>query len=74
MTKAEKQVLFDIVQIIQTLTVKTDALEGALVRKDVLLDSDRPALAKEYLQAALADLLAVRRSIASLPITGSGKG
>jgi hypothetical protein len=74
MTGAEKQVLSDIVLLIQTLTVKVDALEGALVRRGVIRDTDRPAIAEEYLQAALNDLARVRTSIASLPITGIVKG
>jgi hypothetical protein len=66
MTQPEKQVLFDIVQLIQTLTVKVDALEGALVRRGVIQDSDRPALAGVYAQAALNDLVGVRTAISSL--------
>jgi hypothetical protein len=66
MTQAEKQVLLDIVQLIQTLTVKVDALEGALVRRGVIQDSDRPALAGEYALAALNDLAPVRTAISSL--------
>jgi hypothetical protein len=74
MTQAEKNVLAEIVGLIQTLTVKVDALEGALIRRGVIRDSDRQTLAEEYLQAALNDLAAVRMSIASLPITGNAKG
>jgi hypothetical protein len=74
MTGTEKQVLSDIVQLIQTLTVKVDALEGALISKGLIQDSDRPAQAEKYLPAALSDLAAVRTSIASLSITGIVKG
>lgn len=74
MTNKEKDVLSQIVQLIQTLTIKVDALEGVLIRKGVVQDSDRPAIAEEYRQAALNDLAAVRMSIVSLPITENGKG
>jgi len=74
MTGAEKQVLSDIVQLIQTLTVKVDALEGVLVRRGVIQDTDRPTIEDQYLQAALNDLAMVRMSISSLPITGIVKG
>jgi hypothetical protein len=66
MTEAEKQVLLDLVQIIQTLTVKVDALEGVLVRRGVIQDLDRPALTGEYVQAALNDLAPVRTAISYL--------
>jgi hypothetical protein len=63
MTKAETDVLSSIVQIIQNLTVKVDALEGALIRRGAILAGDRPNLEPEYLQAALTDLSAVRSSL-----------
>lgn len=59
MTTDERNVLSAIVQLIQTLTVKVDALEGVLIRRGVIRDGDRPAIAEEYLQAALNDLAAV---------------
>ena len=74
MTQAEKKVFLDIAQIIQTLTVKVDALEGALIHRGVIQASDRPALADQYVQAALNDLAAVRTLISSLPITGIVRG
>lgn len=74
MTNEEKKVLTDIVSLIQTLMVKTDALEGALIRRGVILGTDRTAIADEYLRAALDDLAGVRMSIASLPTTESVKG
>ena len=74
MTKAEKQSLRDTFQIIQKLTVKVDALEGALIRRGAIQQTDREALELEYLLAAQGDLSAVRIALASLPITQNGIG
>lgn len=66
MTQQEVNALLQIVQVIQTLTIKVDALEGVLIRRGVIQDSDRPAIAAEYLQAALTDLAGVRNAISAL--------
>ncbi len=69
MTQQEKDVLSGIVQILENLTVKIDALESALIQRDLLMNGEQDQYEKNYRLAAAKDLDPIRRAIAYLPIT-----
>ena len=70
MTQAEKKVLEDIVQVIQTLTVKIDSVEGALIHSGLLKDGQSERLASNYQRAAHNDLALIRNALASIRTPG----
>ena len=63
MSSEEKQVLLKIVDLIESLTVKVDALERTLIERGVLLNGERDNWEQEYKLAASRDTLAVRAKI-----------
>jgi hypothetical protein len=70
MTRREKEVLNTITQVLENLTTRLAALEGALVRGGTLATGLRQQLEPDYVPAAKTELAALRTSIAVLPIHG----
>ena len=63
MNAKEKIVLNDLVNGIENLTVSLDALEGVLIRANLVTNGARRALEPNYVQAAVNDLAALRREV-----------
>ena len=74
MGRDEKEVLNGIVHVLENLTVKIDAVEGALVRTGLLPDRLCGQLEPEYRAAAMRDLAALRAALSALPITRNALG
>jgi hypothetical protein len=53
------------VDLIENLTVKIDALERALIERGVLLNGERDKWEQEYMLAASSDTMAVRGKISA---------
>jgi hypothetical protein len=70
MTRREKEVLNTITQVLENLTTRPAALEGALVRGGTLATGLRQQLEPDYVAAAKTELAALRTSISVLPIQG----
>ena len=67
MTHEEKQILLEITQLVQDLTVKVDSLEAALIHRNLLRDGERGNYAPNYYAAASQDTALIRAQIATLP-------
>jgi hypothetical protein len=74
MTQAEKQVLCSIVELIENLTVKVDALESALVHRTLLANGERDMYENDYRLSASNDVSAVRGAIAFLSSVPNVRG
>ena len=64
MTQAEKDILLAIVQHMEVLTVRVDALEGSLIARRLIRDGEAGSLEANYVQAARNDLASIRSQIA----------
>jgi hypothetical protein len=65
MSNEERQALLKMVDLIENLTVKIDALERALIERGVLLNGERDKWEQEYMLAASSDTMAVRGKISA---------
>ena len=68
MTQTEKDILYGIVQTLQNVMVKFDALERVLIDRQVIQSGERDLRDSDYYQAAVNDLDLIRLAIAGLPL------
>lgn len=71
MTQAEKDVLDGIVQILENLIVRADAVEGTLLARSLIVDGEVALRQPAYIRAAQKDLALIRQAIVNLPLTRS---
>jgi len=70
MTQTEKEVLQGIVRVLQNLTMKIDAVEGALIRSNLLPNGLVEQILPTYAKAAADDLALIRSAVDSFRTQG----
>lgn len=70
MTKAEKQVLSDIVNGLDNLAVAVDSMESALIHRGLLRTNEVALYSPQHVHTVAQKLSGLRTALASLPVNG----